>query len=60
MARGGFSTVGKWVGFGVLLGGLISGAQSTDCMTRLSGGEGWRREDGHEREAGGGIRSSTN
>ena len=44
MARGGFSTVGKWVGFGVLVGGLISGAQSTDCMTRLSGGEGERRE----------------
>lgn len=49
MARGGFSTVmGKWVGCGILLGGLISGAQSTDCMTRLSGGgregkRGWTR-----------------
>jgi len=52
MARGGFSTVEKWVGFGVLLVGLISGAQSTDCMTRLSGGEGKRRGGWTRREEG--------
>ncbi|RPA99572.1 hypothetical protein L873DRAFT_1905426 [Choiromyces venosus 120613-1] len=35
MARGGFSTVlGKWLGFGVLLGGLISSAGGSDCSVQ--------------------------
>ncbi|CUS09968.1 unnamed protein product [Tuber aestivum] len=35
MARGGFNTVlGKWVGYGILLGGLVSGAQSSDCSVQ--------------------------
>ncbi|KAG0132178.1 aspartic peptidase domain-containing protein [Tuber indicum] len=35
MARGGSSTVrGRWIGYGILLGGLISGVQSLDCPVR--------------------------